>query len=124
MINVHNLVEVFQGDAVESLHMIAIAQAADSLWASQELTGGGNGCQTRRQVGHRATRRERPASPTHTLKAGRTDQGAPRVETHVDGQGLRAVALIQHLGGTQQGESGLHRRDGMRALHRRPGRWP
>jgi hypothetical protein len=28
----------FQGDAVESLHMIAIAQA-DGLWTSQELTG-------------------------------------------------------------------------------------
>ena len=39
VINVHNLVEVFQGVAAESLHMIAIAQAADGLWTDQELTG-------------------------------------------------------------------------------------
>ena len=32
----------------------------------------------------------------------------------MDGQRLRAVGPIQHLGGGQQGESGLHRRDGMR----------
>src|SRR5215471_20409788 len=83
-VNVYGLGEIFQVFAAESLHLIASAQAADGLWTDQELTGLGRGGQTRRQVGDRAARRKGPARPLRPLKAGRPDQGEPRVDTHMD----------------------------------------
>src|SRR5262249_59958380 len=76
-VNVYGLGEIFQVFAAESLHLIAIAQAADGLWTDQELTGLGRGCQTRRQVRHRAARCEGPAGPVRSLEAGRPHQGEP-----------------------------------------------
>ena len=78
-VNVHGLGEIFQVFAAESLHMIALTQAADGLWTDQELTGLGSGCQARRQVGYRAARRKGPAGPLRALEAGRTDQGGPEL---------------------------------------------
>src|SRR5215470_19955408 len=74
---VYGLSEIFQMFAAESLHLIAITQAADGLWTNQELTGLGRGCQTRRQVRHGAARCEGPAGSVRSLEAGRPDQGEP-----------------------------------------------
>src|SRR5215471_778930 len=93
-VNVYGLREIFQVFAAESLHLIALTQAADGLWTDQELAGLGSGCQTRRQVRHRAARREGPAGPLCPLEAGRPDQGEPRVETHMDRQRRRAIGPI------------------------------
>src|SRR6516165_10838699 len=83
---VYGLGEIFQVFAAESLHLIAITQAAEGLWTNQELTGLGSGGQARRQVGDWTARRKSPAGPLCTLEAGRTDQGEPRVQTHMDSQ--------------------------------------
>src|SRR5262244_3250196 len=90
-VNVYGLGEIFQMFVAESLHLIAIAQAADGLGTDQELTGLGSGCQPRCQVGYRTARCKGPAGPLRTLEAGRTDQGEPRVQTHVNSQWQRAV---------------------------------
>src|SRR5688572_26145548 len=112
-IDIGGLSDVFEAFATESLKEIMLAQTSYSLRADQNPTWFSLVCQPCCQVGHGTSGRECPACAILSFEASQANQCSPRVESHMHGERVFAIFLIQRFGRTEDRQGGSGRADSM-----------